>query len=163
MSLGEWAWKPTNWEPMQEAPFFLFKIMKFNILFTSLFLLTACTSSEKNRFITEEEILKRLSAIDPKVRLLPDNTQVVGCQNYAGCKKFTRALFGNLEIFLVEMQSERVAREYAQKKEALYIGNWLFDNIQREQKVKKLVQTAIDLDLNTVKPLEDKKESSGHH
>ncbi len=163
MSLGEWAWMPTNWEPMQEAPFFLFKIMKFNILlFTISLLITACTSSEKNRIVTEEEILQRLSAVDPKVRLLPDNPNVVGCQNYAGCKKFTRATFGNLEIFLVEMQSERIAKEYAQKKEALYIGNWLFDNIQREPEIRKLVQKVIHLDLKSIKPKEEKKEESHH-
>lgn len=164
MSLGEWAWMPTNWEPMQEAPFFLFKIMKFNIIFfTFSLLLTACSSSEKDRIVNEEEILQRLSAIDSKVRLLPDNPKVVGCQNYVGCKKFIRALFGNIEIFLVQMESERIAREYSQKKDALYIGNWLFDNIQREEQVKKLVKKAIEVDLKTIIPKGEESKESAHH
>lgn len=156
MSLGEWAWKPTNWEPMQEAPFF-FNIMKFNIIFFSFYLIVSCNSSKEDRTITEKEILMRFSAVDPTVRLLPDKTDVVGCQNYVGCKKFTRTLFNNIEIFLIEMNSERIAKEYAQKKDVLYIGNWLIDNIQREKEVRIQVKKAIDLDLKNIKPQEEKK------
>ena len=160
MSLCEWAWKPTNWEPMQEAPFFLSSIMKIQIqIFLILYLCSSCNSTHQDLRVTEEEILQRLSAIDSSVRLMPDTPDVVGCKNYVGCRKFIRALFNNIEIFLVEMHSERIAKEYAEEKKILHLGNWLFDNVQREALIQKQLQKAITLDLSTVKPVEKKEEA----
>lgn len=159
---GEWARKPTNWEPLQEAPFFLLKSMKISIVLTFLLFLS-CSKNPNERIITEEEILKRLSAIDEGVRLMPDRPDVVGCKNYYGCKKFVRALFFNIEIFLVEMQSVRIAKEYAEKKNVERIQNWLIDNIERENGIKKKIKEASALDLSTIKPKEDKKENKSSH
>lgn len=138
---------------------FFVQNMKFQLTIFHLLLFISCSSNSNDVQITEEEILKRLSAIDPKVRLLPDNPEVVGCKNYIGCRKFIRAFFGNIEIFLVEMNSERIAKEYSHKKDALHLGNWLFDNIQRENRIKSLILKVIELDPNSIVELEPKKDS----
>jgi hypothetical protein len=136
--------------------------MKIQLTIFSLFVLclfSSCNSKKEDLYVTEEEILQRLSVIDPSMRLMPDTPEVVGCKNYSGCKKFIRALFNNIEIFLVEMHSERIAKEYADEKNILHLGNWLFDNIQREPEIRKKLEQAIILDLSKVKPVEKKKES----
>ena len=136
-------------------------------LLLPLFLIISCSNSNLGKTVTEEDILKRLSAVDPNTRLLPDNKTVVGCQYYQGCKKFIRASFSNLEIFLVEMQSEKIAHEYAVQKHAQNYGNWLFDNIQREPKVQEKIKEVINIDLTKIQPSVEKKEeensSSSHH
>lgn len=143
----------------RRLPFF-FPIMKIQIhIFLILLCFASCNSTHKDLQITEEEILQRLSAVDPSVRLMTDTPDIVGCKNYTGCRKFIRALFNNIEIFLVEMHSERIAKEYADEKKILHLGNWLFDNVQREVFVQKQLQKAIVLDLSTVKPIEKKKEA----
>ncbi len=139
--------------------FFYPRNMKIQIIIVFIITyLVACSSKQQERYVTEEEILKRLSVIDPSVRLMPDTPEVVGCKNYTGCKKFIRALFTNIEIFLVEMHSERIAKEYAAEKKVLHIGNWLFDNIQREKAVILKLEKAIALDLSNIQLLEKKPE-----
>lgn len=144
---------------------FFYKSMKKIKILTLLFILLpySCSKNNESRKITEQEILTRLSTVDEGVRLMPDRPDVVGCKNYYGCKKFLRALFFKIEIFLVEMESVRIAKEYAAKKKVLHIQNWLIDNIERENIIQKKIKEAEMLDLSKIEPKADEKTSSGHH
>lgn len=146
---------------------FFFYIIVFHSL-ALLFFFSGCT--KKQHLVTEEEILRRLSIADPKMRLLQDRNTSVSCALYPECKKFFRAQFHELEIFIVELESESTAEIIAKKLHTLNYGNWLFDNLQGEKILIKGIQTAIHADLSKIEPVEageghgaKKKEASEHH
>jgi len=130
-----------------------------------LYLLNSSCQKNQELIVSEQEILQRISVIDPKTRLLPEETQGITCKIYnkfSTCKKVLRTLFFGLEIILVEFSREKSAQIYARELKTLSLGNWIVDNIQKESYQLAKIKEAMQLDLNLVNsvPKTESKASS---
>src|SRR5690606_10953756 len=111
-------------------------VMKYTLFpLILIFLSILCASCTKELKYNKEELLELIQKGDPRARfLLPkDITGGVDCAHYtSGCLSGHVLKVQELEMILVEFQTEEEAIFAAKKFRGYYVRNWLLDDVNGE-------------------------------
>ena len=109
--------------------------------FSVVIFLVVISCSKEVRY-SKEDLLKRAQAADPTVTvILPSGlNEGVQCHEYTpACVSGHVVSVRGIEMLALEYESEKIAKEAAQKYRAYYTGNWIFDDVTGEPLLEKFV------------------------
>lgn len=120
------------------------KLLLFPLILLFLSILSAsCTKELK---YNKEELLETIQQARPEARfVLPKSVnEGVDCGNYTeGCLAGHTLKLMNLEMILVEFETEAQAIQGAKKVRGYYARNWIFDDVTGEPVLEKFVEETL--------------------